>query len=329
MTDVGSRHLVAVLVLDGVLPMDLGIPARVFNAALGPAGEQLYTVATCSLGGRPVRTNQDFTIVVEHDERLLARADTVVLATQEPGPVLLATGEPPAGVAAALALIPDRTRIVSLCTSAFLLAAAGLLDGLGATTHWALADDLARLFPRVAVDPRVLFVDNGRVLTSAGGAAALDLCLHLVRRDHGARVANGAARRCVVAPWRDGGQAQFIERPVPEHDQDSTSRARSWALERLADPLTLEDLARQAMMSTRTFTRRFRDEVGVSPHQWLVRARVDRARQLLESTTIGISQIATECGFADAVTLRKHLLAETGLNPTAYRLMYSTPAPAV
>lgn len=179
--------------------MDLGIAARVFDAACDPAGTPLYSVTTCSLGGRPVRTHEGFRIVVDHDESLLESADTVVIATQEPERHLLATGELPPEVAGAFARIGPRTRVVSLCTSAFLLAAAGLLDGLRATTHWALCDAFARLFPRIEVDPDVLFVDNGRVLTSAGGAAGIDVCLHLIRRDHGAAVA-GAAAAAVWSP---------------------------------------------------------------------------------------------------------------------------------
>lgn len=173
---------------------------------------------------RCVRSNQDFSIAVDHDERLLRQVDIVIIATQEPSPALLATARLPSDVAAALELIAPTTRIVSLCTSAFVLAAAGMLNGQRATTHWALCQQLADLFPGVEVDQDVLFVDNGRVLTSAGGAAGIDLCLHLVRRDFGAAAAASAARRCVVAPWRDGGRAQFIEHPMPV----DTSRESCW-----------------------------------------------------------------------------------------------------
>lgn len=321
-------HRVVVLALDRVIPLDLGIPARVFNEARAPDGTRLYSVTTCSLGGRPVRTHEDYRILVDHDESALEGADTVVLATQEPGATLLSTGAIPPDVAAALARIGPHTRIVSLCTSAFLLAAAGLLDGGRATTHWALCEALARTFPRVEVDPDVLFVDNGRVLTSAGGAAGIDLCLHLVRRDHGAAVASAAARRCVVAPWREGGQAQFIEHPVPQETDRSTSPTRQWALDRLAEPLTLEDLARHAHMSVRTFTRKFRAEVGSSPLKWLAQRRIAHARLLLESTDLPVARIATVCGFGDPVALRKHFHAHVGLPPLAYRRAHSAPEPA-
>jgi transcriptional regulator GlxA family with amidase domain len=317
-------HHVAVLALDGVKPFDLGIPAQVLGQALGPTGKPLYEVATCSLQGRPVTTNLDFTIAVTHDETALASADTVVVATQDFTSELPSPGGLNRELDAALASIRPSTRVVSLCTSAFVLAAAGLLDGQSATTHWGLCDEFARRFPLVDVNPRVLYVDNGRILTSAGAAAGIDLCLHLIRRDHGAAAANAAARRCVVAPWREGGQAQFIEHPLPAEGDASTSATRQWALDRLSEPLTLADLARHARMSMRTFTRRFRDEVGQSPQQWLVQQRVDHARQLLESTELPVTEVAFTAGFTDPALLRRHLWAHVGLTPRAYRQTYST-----
>ncbi|MEU9963406.1 GlxA family transcriptional regulator [Streptomyces malaysiensis] len=320
-------HHVAVLALDGVLPLDLGIPARVFNEACTSDGTRLYSVSTFSPGGRTVRTHEDFRILVDHDESVLKTADTVVIATQEPGKHLLATGTLPGDLAATLDRIRPRTRIVSLCTSAFLLAAAGLLDGLRATTHWALCDTFAELFPDVEVDPNVLFVDNGRILTSAGGAAGIDMCLHLVRRDHGAAIAAAAARRCVAAPWREGGQAQFIEHLVPRDTDRSTSATRQWALKRLAEPITLEDMARHAHMSVRTFTRRFRSEAGISPLKWLAQRRLAHARLLLESTDLPVARIAAACGFGDPVALRKQFHTHLGLSPVAYRRAHNAPEP--
>ncbi|HEX7304803.1 GlxA family transcriptional regulator [Lentzea sp.] len=312
-------HRVAVLALDGVKPFDLGIPAQIFGNAVDSSGAHLYEVLTCSLGGRPVVTNADFSLSVAHDESVLATADTVVVAPQD-----VTRGVPdPAAAGAVLARLAPTTRIVSLCTSAFVLAAAGLLDGQRATTHWGMCAELARRFPRVEVDENVLFVDNGRILTSAGVAAGIDLCLHLLRRDHGAAVANATARRCVVAPWREGGQAQFIEQPVPADDGASTSATRAWALERLADPLTLADLARHANMSVRTFTRRFRAEVGLSPHEWVVHRRLDHARHLLETTSLPVGEVAGAAGFADPLVLRRHLRTTVGLTPNAYRRSYS------
>jgi transcriptional regulator GlxA family with amidase domain len=321
-------HRVAVLALDNVLAMDLGIASRILNEARDPDGLRLYDVRTCSLGGEPVRTSEGFRVITDDDESLLETADTVVVATQEPDERTLTGGELPARLRAAFARIGPDTRIVSLCTSAFLLAEAGILDGLRATTHWGLCDLLAQRYPAVEVDPDVLFVDNGRVLTGAGAAAGIDLFLHLIRRDFGASVANAASRRCVVAPWREGGQAQFIERPVP-HDADrSTSATRQWALRRLNEPLTLQDMARHALMSERTFTRRFRAEVGTSPLKWLAQSRLDEARHLLESTDLTIDRIATVCGFGDPAVLRKHFHARLGLSPQAYRRAHRPPEPS-
>lgn len=319
-------HQVAVLALDGVLPFDLGIPERVFHEARDAHGRRLYEVTTCSLGGRPVRTSHDFSIVVDRSHEVLAAADTVVIATQEPTSQLLSTGALPAELSAALNLVRADARIVTLCTSAFVLAATGMLDGLGATTHWALCADFARLFPRVSVDPDVLFVDNGRLLTSAGGAAGIDMCLHLVRRDHGADVANTAARYCVVAPWRHGGQAQFIEHPLREDTDSSTADTRDWLLRHLAEPLSLADLAEHGHMSVRTFTRRFHAEVGESPLQWINQRRVEHARRLLEATDLTVLQVAVAAGFPNPTVLRKHLNARVGLTPGAYRRVYRVPS---
>jgi transcriptional regulator GlxA family with amidase domain len=321
-------HRVAVLALDRVVPFDLGIPARVFGAARDPDGEPLYEVVTCSIGGAPVRTSADFTIVVDHDESALAEADTVIVATQEPEGRLRDAGVLPAEVAAALATVPPETRLVTICTGAFVLAAAGLLDGVPATTHWMQAERFRRLFPRVDLRPDVLFVDNGRTLTSAGGAAGVDLCLHIVRSDHGSDVANAAARRCVVPPWREGGQAQFIEHPVPAHSTASTAETREWALARLHTPLTLAQLAEHAQMSVRTFTRRFRAEVGMSPNRWLAQQRVDRARSLLETSDLPVETVAREAGFGSAALLRLHLRAAIGVSPQAYRRTFQAPVGA-
>jgi len=317
-------HRVAVLALESVVAFDLGIPARVLNEARGRDGERLYDVVTCTVGGRPVRTDGGLLLASAHDESALASAQTVVVATQEPTDRLLAEGVLDPEVARALALVGPDTRVVSLCTSAFVLAAAGLLDGLTATTHWALAPRFRELFPAVRLDPDVLFVDNGRVLTGAGAAAGIDLFLHLVRRDHGAAVANVAARHCVAAPWRDGGQAQFLELPTPSATASTTGPTRAWALEHLADPLSLERLAAHAHLSVRTFTRRFRAEVGVSPAQWLTRQRLERARWLLESSDVPVEQVAGAVGLGSPMALRRHFAATFGVSPSAYRHTFRT-----
>ncbi|MGA4797828.1 GlxA family transcriptional regulator [Streptomyces lavendulocolor] len=305
-------HRVVVLALDGVYPFELGIPNRVFGSADGR-----YEVLTCSPDGRPVRTGSDFSITVEHGPEVLATAGTVVVP---PFDMTLATArELPRPVADALARIRPGTRIVSICTGAFVLAAAGLLDGRTATTHWGLVPLFRRLFPHVALDPDVLFVDTGDVITSAGAGSGVDVCLHLVREDHGSAVANQVARTCVVPPWREGGQAQYIEQPVPETSENGTGATRHWALENLHLPLTLADLAQHARMSARTFARRFGDEVGTSPGRWLIQQRVARARHLLESTDLPVDRIAGEVGFATAASLRQHLHAAIGVSPLAYR----------
>ncbi|MEU1291001.1 helix-turn-helix domain-containing protein [Streptomyces sp. NPDC005840] len=313
-------HRVVVLALDGLLPFELGIPHRVFGRPVDADGRPLYEVVTCSVRPPgPVETDADFTVDVPHGPEALAGADTVVVpASYELGPVF-EDGVLTPELAAALALIRPGTRLASICTGVYVLAAAGLLDGRPATTHWADADRLQRLFPRIAVDPDVLFVDDGDILTSAGVAAGIDLCLHMVRRDHGAAVANEVARRTVVPPHRDGGQAQFIRRPVPEPRSASTTAARAWALGRLHEPLQLRDMAAREAMSVRTFTRRFREEVGVSPGQWLTGQRVERARQLLESTDLSVDRVARDCGFGTAQSMRQHLQAVLGVTPTAYR----------
>lgn len=242
----------------------------------------------------------------------------IVPASYELGPVF-DRGELTPELAAALALVRPGTRLASICTGVYVLAAAGHLDGRPATTHWADAARFQRLFPHIKVDPDVLFIDDGDILTSAGVAAGIDLCLHMVRRDHGAAVANDVARHTVVPPHRDGGQAQYIERPVPDQQQASTTGARAWALGRLHEPVQLRDMAAQESMSVRTFTRRFREETGVSPGQWLTRQRVERARHLLECTDLSVDRVARDAGFGTAQSLRQHFQAALGVTPSAYR----------
>jgi transcriptional regulator GlxA family with amidase domain len=313
-------HRVAVLALDGLLPFELGIPHRIFGRPRDALRRRLYDVVTCSVRPPgPVQTDADFAIDVQHGPEILATADTVIVpASYELGPVY-DDGVLSEELAAAFALIRPGTRLASICTGSYVLAAAGVLDGRPATTHWADADRFQRMFPRVRVDPDVLFIDDGDVLTSAGVAAGLDLCLHMVRRDHGTAVANEVARRTVVPPHRDGGQAQYIERPVPDPQQATTTAARAWALGRLHEPIQLRDMAAQEAMSVRTFTRRFREETGVSPGQWLTQQRVERARQLLESTGLSVDQVARRAGFGTAQSMRQHLQAALGVTPTAYR----------
>ncbi|MEU7895110.1 helix-turn-helix domain-containing protein [Nonomuraea sp. NPDC049152] len=311
-------HRVVVLALEGVYPFELSIPVRIFGTAAGPHGEPLYEVVTCSLDGSPVMTNADFALAVQHGGEALETADTLVIPPFTCGP-----GEErdwlPEELARALARVRPDARIVSICTASYVLAAAGLLDDRPATTHWNEADHFQRMFPRVKVNAEVLFVDDGRVLTAAGVAAGVDLCLHILRRDHGSEVTNRVARLCVVPPWREGGQAQFIERPVPAPSATGTSATRAWALERLGEPISLSELAEHARMSVRTFSRRFRDEVGMTPLQWLTQQRVRHARRLLETTDLAVDRVAAEAGLGSGASLRQHLSAAIGVSPMAYR----------
>ncbi|QVQ53046.1 helix-turn-helix domain-containing protein [Spiractinospora alimapuensis] len=317
------RHQVAVLVRHGVLPLELGLVHQMFDAATDANGEPHYDVLTCATRPGAIRTNADFPITVTHGPPALAFADTViVVATHEEGPPET-TGELDRDLRDALELVRPDARIASICTGAFVLAAAGLLDGRRATTHWKSTTRFRSLFPSVALDPDVLYVDEGDVLTSAGEAAGFDLCLHLVRRDFGVAVANRAARATVVPPHREGGQAQYIALPVPDTGEDSTAPARSWALSNLRDPrISLEDLAHRATMSVRTFSRRFHQEVGVSPGVWLRQQRVAHALHLLERTDLPIDQVAAEAGFGSGGALRTRVFSAIGVSPRAYRATF-------
>ncbi len=306
-------HRVVVLVLPGVVAFDLSIPAQVF----GHRDERdRYSFALCAQSAGQVPSTTGFDIAVEHDLDILAEADTVVV------PGFFPHDSPAVPVLTALRGAAARgARMVSVCTGAFALAAAGLLDGRRVTTHWRDAGELAARYPSVIVDPDVLFVDEGLMLTSAGVAAGIDLCLHLVRTDHGADAAARIARRMVVAPFRDGGQAQFIERPVPV-DGRGLSTTCAFALAHLAEPLTVLDLARHAGYSTRTFARHFLAETGLSPLRWLAAQRVLTARRLLESTDLSVEQIAEQSGLGSAANLRVNLARDAATTPTGYRKAY-------
>ncbi|MEU1981697.1 helix-turn-helix domain-containing protein [Nocardia sp. NPDC019395] len=315
-------HLVAVLLLEPVVGFDATIPPLVFGQATDDDGTPLYRVVTCALEPGPVRATSGYSLVAESGVDVLASADTVIVPGTQFPPARSA-GELTAEVAAALATIPVTARTVSICTGAFVLAAAGVFDGHHATTHWRYADDFRRLFPAVELDETVLFVDEGNLLSSAGLAAGIDLCLHIIRRDHGAAVANRAARHCVVPPWREGGQAQFIEHHVPDHDERSTAAARAWALAHLSEPLNVPVLAAQARMSPRTFSRRFRAETGVSPGAWIRDRRVDRARELLESADLSVDEVAEISGLGSPDNLRHHMRRGLGMSPSAYRKTFT------
>jgi len=311
-------HRIAVLALETVVGYDMAIPPPIFGAAVDEHGELRYDVRICGLDLAPIRTQAGYSIVPEHGAEILAEADTVIVpGTRIHGP--RHEGTLPDRVAEVLATIRPGTRMMSICTGAFVLGAAGLLDGRPATTHWAYADQFRALYPTVRLDEDVLFVDDGDVLTSAGLGAGVDLCLHVIRSDHGSEVANRAARYCVVPPWRDGGQSQFIERHVPAAGTDGTAPTRAWALRRLDEPLDLAALAGHARMSVRTFSRRFRAETGLSPGGWLAKQRVRHALHLLESTDLPVDTVAARAGLGTGASLRGHLRAAVGVSPLAYR----------
>lgn len=316
-------HQIAVLALDGAVAFDVGTPTQIFNAARDQQDRKYYELQVCVPDKQPVHNSAGFTIVPEHGLELLETADTILVTSVHHASRALTDGTLEQPVADALqAAARWGTRIMSICTGAFVLAAAGLLDGRRATTHWAHADNFRNLFPQVDLDPDVLFVDDGDILTSAGVGAGVDLCLQVVRHDHGSEIANMAARRCVVPPWRPGGQSQFIVRPIPGATDTSTAVARAWALEHLDEPLDLPMLAATVQMSTRTFTRRFREETGMSPAKWILQQRVERARHLLETTDLVIDQVARHSGFGTGAALRQQMSATVGVPPSAYRAMF-------
>ncbi|MEU4575309.1 helix-turn-helix domain-containing protein [Nonomuraea sp. ATR24] len=309
---------VALAVTDGMLHFELSLAYEVFGFA--PAGvEPWYDLAVC--GPAPVRAGR-FLLEPDHGLGHLPRAHTVIV----PGWADVDVDPPADLVDAVRAAHEAGARVVSLCTGVFVLAAAGLLDGRRATTHWAHTEVLASRYPEVTVDPDVLYVDNGSVLTSAGKAAAMDLCLHLVRLDRGSSVANVVARRLVVPPHRDGGQAQFVTTPVPEPGNHPLTGLFPWVMARLDQPLTVEDLARQARMSSRTLGRHFRSVTGTTPLQWLLTQRIRRAQELLETTGESMDAIAAATGMGTATTLRRNFNRAVGVAPDAYRRTFRSRA---
>jgi transcriptional regulator GlxA family with amidase domain len=310
-------HRVVALCLDGLVAFDLAIPAQAFTVASNADGAAMYEFSSCSPDGRELSTTTGFTVRPQGGLGDLEAADTVVV------PAYFDLFSPPPGeVIAALREATERgARLLSVCTGAFALAHAGLLDGRRATTHWAFAAELARRFPAVEVDDAVLYVDEGEVMTSAGLSAGIDLCLHAIRKDCGAAVGERVARHMVAAPHRDGGQAQFIERPqsFPSGATDALEETRRWARERLDEPLDVAAMAEHARVSPRTFARRFREETGTTPLQWLLSQRVLEARRLLEETNLPIDAVAWRAGFGTAASLREHFRRSTATTPTAYR----------
>ena len=307
-------HLVAIVVTPGTPLFELSVPIEVFGMNRIDLVDPWYDVRLCGLRPGRVEIDRGFSVDVKHGLDGLETADTVIV----PSAVNM-HGDPPAQLGAAIRAAHARgTRIASICSGAFVLAAAGILDDRRATTHWIYADELARRYPAVHVDASVLYRQDGRVFTSAGTAAGLDLCLELVRQDHGSAVANRLARRLVIPPHRAGGQAQYVETPLPETDH-RFSELLEWALARLDRPLTLLDLAHAGHVSTRTLARRFHAALGTSPLRWLLAERIRRAQELLETTDKPIEQVSELVGFGRSSSLREHFLRTTGVSPLAYR----------
>ena len=314
-----DHHVVATLVMDGIHPFEMSVGCEVFGIdrpeVIRPWPYE-HIVVDVGGGNRAIPTAEQFTITTPFGLADLERASTVIV------PAWPNVHEAPSReLIAALRAAHDRgARLMSFCTGAFVLAWAGVLDGKRATTHWMHADSMAARFEDVAVDRNVLYVDEGQVKTSAGTAAAIDLCLHVIRQDLGAEAANIVARRMVVAPHRDGGQAQFVSAPVPSCPADDPlAAALDWAVENLDKQLSVEQLARHATMSPRTFARRFRDVTGTTPHQWLLRQRVLHAQRLLETTDEPVELVASRSGFSSAAILREHFQRVAGTSPHAYR----------
>jgi AraC family transcriptional regulator, transcriptional activator FtrA len=321
-----AMHRVAVAVTHEAPIFELAVPCEVFGIPRRDLVDPWYDFRLCPVEPARVTVASGLDVSSEHTLDDLVGADTVIV----PACANVHASQPPALVAAVRAAYERGARIVSLCSGAFVLAAAGLLDGRRATTHWMHAAELVRRHPLVRVDPSVLYVDDGRVFTSAGTAAGIDLCLELVRRDHGSAVANALARRLVVPPHRSGGQAQYVELPGARSGGDELAGLADWVIGRLDQPLTLHTLAAEAKVSTRTLARRFAERFDASPMQWLAEQRIRRAQELLETGDDTVERIAGRVGLGTAANLRKHFVKTCGVSPAAYRRTFrrALPRPA-
>lgn len=312
---------VAVLAGDGVAPFELGVACEVFGTDRSEEGLPVHDFAVCGLGAGRVRTKSGFYLDTPYGLDRLAEADLVLVPPfDEPAPSIA----PTAATEALRAAVERGAWVAGLCTGVFALGDAGLLDGRRAAVHWRAAEEFERTFPAVEFDPFVLYVADPPVFTSAGTAAAIDLCLHLVRETYGSEAANAIARRMVVPPHRDGGQAQYVELPVPTA-ADALAPVLAWMERNLDQELSVHELARRAKMSPRTFARKFRHETGSTPHHWLTTQRIIHAQRLLETSTHDVDEVARLCGFGNAATLRHHFVRRLGTNPAAYRRTFTPP----
>ncbi|MEU9476952.1 helix-turn-helix domain-containing protein [Streptomyces sp. NPDC048191] len=316
---------VAAVLLDGVNPFEMAVVCEVFGIDRSDEGLPVYDFAVASAEGPVLRSNAGFSLQVEHGLERLESADLIAV----PAGSCYETRPFPPGLLDALRRGVDRgARVLSVCSGVFVLAAAGLLDGRRCAVHWHHAAELARQYPRLTVEPDVLYVDEDPVITSAGTAAGIDACLHLVRKEQGPEVANRIARRMVVPPHRDGGQAQFIERPLPKAPCDTVGEVLVWMEENLEREVTVEQLAARAHMAPRTFARRFQQDTGTTPYRWLLRQRVLRAQELLEGTDETMDAIAARTGFGTAAAMRYQFVRAIGTTPNAYRRAFRGPRAA-
>lgn len=306
---------VAVLVYDGLCAFEFACAAEIFGLSRPELGAHWYRFETCARHARPVRGQYGMQIKADGGLDRLATAGTVIV----PGWTGIDTPVPESILEALRKAHARGARLLSICSGSFVLAATGLLDGKRATTHWRYADRLQQRYPSIRVDADVLYVDEGSLLTSAGSAAGLDLCLHLIRRDHGPDVANQVARRLVIPPHRDGGQAQFVKRPVQKNAHDNLARLMDAMRSRIDQSLPIAELARMAALSERTLIRRFKDATGTTPADWLTGVRLDRARELLEVSSHSIDSVAQQSGLGTATTMRHHFRRRFGTSPSAYR----------
>jgi transcriptional regulator GlxA family with amidase domain len=316
---------VAAVLLEGVHPFELGVVCEVFGIDRSDEGLPVYDFAVVSAEGPDLATRCGFTVSTPYGLQRLEDADLIAVPAGE----AYAEREYPPELLAALRRAVDRgARVLSVCSGVFVLAAAGLLDGRRCAVHWHHAEQLARRYPRLSVEPDVLYVDEDPVITSAGTAAGIDACLHLVRKEQGPEVANKIARRMVVPPHRDGGQAQYIERPLPKTSCDTVGEVLAWMEAHLDQEVTVEQLAARAHMSPRTFARRFQQETGTTPYRWILRQRVLLAQELLEGTDETMDAIAWRTGFGTAAALRHQFVRALGTTPNAYRRAFRGPQAA-
>ena len=317
---VRDRKRVAAVAYDGLCTFEFGIVVELFGLRRKNLGVDWYDFEVCAVERGPIRATGGILVEAQRGLRSLRRAGTIIIPgwrnADEPPPQAL--------INALRTAHAEGARLVSICSGVFVLAAAGLLDDKRATTHWRYAERLKSRFPKICVEPDVLYVDEGNILTSAGSSAGIDLCLHIVRRDYGAEVANEIGRRLVMPPHREGGQAQYVRDPMRSVATGGLAPLLQWAVAHLDKPLRVEDLARRAAMSPRTFARRFREQTGTTPHQWLMHQRLWSAQRRLEKSGEGIDQVAEAVGLQTAATLRQYFGRVLGTTPTAYRRQFST-----